>query len=214
MSSHLGYRIGQPVSDRYSFQVYPIRILQNVVSKGGDVLPGVALAGEVNGSGFKPGLLVEKPGEGGEEVLGDFGLVPGDVGGGGGDAEARADGVVEEEEAEEAVPGAGVGLEGEGLIGGFEEVDAPGAELEEVADHGGAAGAALEPDEEWGLGEGEGGGLGLVEGVEDGGGIGVGGHRKVTGFGGAGCGWEERGAGAGGGGGGEGGEKDEEKEEC
>ncbi|CAL9055875.1 unnamed protein product [Musa banksii] len=45
--------------------------------------------------------------------------------------------------------------------------DKEGAELEEVAEHGGAAGAALEPDEERGLRNWGERLLGLVEGVEE-----------------------------------------------
>lgn len=71
-------------------------------------------------------------------------------------------------------------------------VNSPGAELEEVADHGGAARASLEPNEEWGFGERGNGFLSFIKGVENGGTrsrI----HRKVAGSGGDGFVWEERG---------------------
>lgn len=57
-------------------------------------------------------------------------------------------------------------------------VNTPRTELEEVADHGGAARASLEPNEEWGFGE-RGRFLSFIKGVENGGtcsGI----HRKVA----------------------------------
>lgn len=117
-----------------------------------------------------------------EEVFSNCVLVLRDLLGRGGDAEAGSDRVVEEEEAEEAVPGAWIGCEKWGFVGrDIGGSNTPGAELEEVSDQGGAAGAALEPDEEGGLRERGGGVLGFVEGVEDGG-AGGGADREVAGF--------------------------------
>lgn len=115
--------------------------LENVVGEGGDVLAGVALAGEEKRAGTERRVLGEEELESGVEMGGDGGLVFGDVGEGGGNAEAGGDRVVDEKEGEEAVPGERVGVESGGG-GGDEER----AELEEIGEHGGAAGAALEPD--------------------------------------------------------------------
>ena len=73
-------------------------------------------------------------------------MVSRDVFGIGGNAEACPDWVVGKEEMEKAVPGDRVGV-----VGG-EDL---GPELEEVAEHGGAARAALDLDEEYSLGRRE-----------------------------------------------------------
>lgn len=180
----LNYRVSQPVADGNAMEVDSLTrwsagvALENVVAEGGDVLAGVALAGEEKRAGTDMTVLGQEELESGVEVGGDGGLVRGDVGEGGGDAEAGGDGVVDEKEGEEAVPGEGIGMESGGG-GGDEER----AELEEVAEHGGTAGATLKPDEKgcWG-GGGGGGVLSFVEGVEKGG-VGGGVDGEVAGFG-------------------------------
>lgn len=63
------------------------------------------------------------------------------------DAESGSDWAVEEKEAEDAVPGTGIGFDRQVFdVLPERRNDAPWTEFEQVSDHGGAARAALEPD--------------------------------------------------------------------
>lgn len=161
--------MGQSVADGNPNEVDAERIWkdgilpEDVVGCGGNVFAGVAFAGEEERAGTEGrGMGGEKGLKSRKEVGGDDGLVAGDGSRVRGGAEAGAEGAVDEENGEAAVPGERVAAEAE-IVG-----DEPGAELEEVAGHGGAAGAALEPDEEWGGGERREGFFGFVEGEKEG----------------------------------------------
>nr|CAB3460617.1 unnamed protein product [Digitaria exilis] len=134
----------------------------DVRPRRGDVLAGVALAGEEERPRAEARVEGEEGLQRGEDVRGDDGLVGGDVGGGRRGAEAGAERAVDEEETEAAVPREGVGREGLGV--GADEV---GAELEEVAEEAGAAGPALQPEEERRGGRRRERVGGLIEGEEE-----------------------------------------------
>ncbi|TVU35813.1 hypothetical protein EJB05_17719, partial [Eragrostis curvula] len=167
---HLRHRVRHAVADRDAPQVHPLLRghpgvgVQDVGRGRRDVLAGVALAGEEERARAEGLVERHERLERGEEVRGDGRLVIWDVGVRRGRAEAGAERVVEEDDAEAAVPA--VGAAGGGGVG-EEEV---GPQLGEVADQGGAAGPALQPDEERRGGGDRVGGLveGEVEGVRGG----------------------------------------------
>ena len=95
-------------------------------------------------------------------------LVPRDLCGVRSDAKSGTDRVVKEYQAEDSVPGGRIGFQSEGIGRVFVEIHAPWAELVEVGEHGGAAGAALEPYEEGDFGNGGCEVPSFVESVENG----------------------------------------------
>ena len=182
MRAHLRHGVHQSVADGDAAQVDPLLLRQCRVggederAGRGDGLAGVALAGEEERAGAEGRRRLGRDEEGlerGEDVLCDGELGRGDGGGGRRRAVARAERAVEEEEAEAAVPRVGVGRQGErgggggvgdGVAGAGQGEDV-GADLEEVAGHGGRTWAALEPDQERRGGRRRHRAGGLVEGV-------------------------------------------------